>query len=195
MSQIGHQRDKTRVGERSTIWNWATESQAKTHRDRERHAVSRSASGEDVFIGSFTRHGDLERYYKNGNGLGEKKVAFRHLHIDLGDLCFLLFVFCFLLSLFANPLACRGSLFGLYLSFLLFSSLLLFFFFDEFFYYYWVSCLALDPSREGHQQKGFLVVSCWPVFPCTISVLVYKTRLLDEEEERGKKRRDASAPR
>jgi hypothetical protein len=43
------------------------------------------------------------------------------------------------------------------------------------FYYYWVSCLALDPSREGHQQKGFLAVSCWPVFPCTISVLVYKT--------------------
>lgn len=111
-----------------------------------------------------------------GTGWEKKKVAFRHLHIDLGDLWFLLFCFLLfaLLSLFATPLLAEVPLLACISRFFFFSSLLLFFLFDEF-YYYWVSCLALDPSREGHQQKGFLAVSCWPVFPCTISVLVYKT--------------------
>lgn len=145
------------------------------------------------FIGSFTRHGDLERYYKMGTGWEKKKVAFRHLHIDLGDLWFLLFrflLFCSALS-FRNPLACRGSPFGLYLSFLLFSSL--YFFFDEFFITIGLAVWPWIPRGRAISKRDSLRFHVGRYSP--VLFLYWCTRLLDEEEERGKKRSDASAPR
>lgn len=68
-----------------------------------------------------------------GTGWEKKKVAFRHLHIDLGDLWFLLFrflLFFALLSLFATPLLAEVPLLACISRF--FFSLPFTFFFDEF---------------------------------------------------------------
>lgn len=175
MSQIGH--GGTRVGERSTIRNWATESQEKTDRDRETCSEQKKTDrlGEDVFfIRSFTRHGDLERYHKMGTGWEKKMLLFWHLHIDLGDLWFLLFQSAFN-SLFATPLLPEGSPFGQYLSFLLFLFPLLFFLTNLFIITVGLADWSWIPHGRAISKKGLFVVSCWRVFPCTISVLMYKT--------------------